>query len=100
MHLHWLRYFLKGDSSAIPTYTNSQCVVSFIRIPVLEDMQKHIDVIVNHVREREEARYIRFGWISGTENVADISVDVFTKALLRTAFEKHRDSRSLSIADH
>jgi hypothetical protein len=84
----------------VPKYTNSQCAVSFIRIPAIEDMKKHVDVILNHVREREEARKIQFGWISGTENVADISVEVFTKAMLRTAFEKHRDSRSLSIADH
>jgi hypothetical protein len=71
-------------------YTDSQCALSFIHNPVLEDMRKQIDVIVNHARECEEARCIRFGWIYVTENVSEVS----TKALSRQAFEKHRGSLS------
>jgi hypothetical protein len=96
LHLQWLRYFLQKDSSAIPMHTDSRCVLSLIRNHVVEDMRKHIDVILNHVREREDAGYIQFSWVSGTKNVAD----VFTKALPKPAFEKHRDSLDLSVADH
>jgi hypothetical protein len=34
MHLFWLRYFLQGESSTIPMYTDSQCALSFTRNPV------------------------------------------------------------------
>jgi hypothetical protein len=60
---------LFGDSSAIPMYTDSQCALRFIRNPELEDMRKRIDVILNHLRKRVDAGYIRFAWISGTESV-------------------------------
>jgi hypothetical protein len=98
LHLQWLRYFLQKDRSAIPMHTDSRCALSLIHVhnPVVEDMRKHIDGILNHVREREDAGYIQFIWVSGTKNVAD----VFTKALPKPAFEKHRDSLNLSVADH
>jgi hypothetical protein len=77
-------------------HTDSRCALSLIHNPVVKDMRKHIDVILNHVRELEDAGYSKLSLVSGTENVAD----VFTKALPRPAFQKHRDRLGLSVADH
>ena len=74
-------------------YSDSQSALSLICNPVLEDMRKHIDVIYNHIRERQDANYVSFSWISGKDNIADM----FTKALPRPAFEQHRDSLHLLI---
>lgn len=94
MRLQWLRYFLQGDSGAIRMYSDSRTAVGLIRNPVTEDMRKHIDVIYNHVRERQEAAYVDFKWIAGGDNTAD----TFTKALPHPAFVKHRDG--LHLATH
>jgi hypothetical protein len=53
-----------------------------IKNAAVEDMRKHIDVIYNHVREREAAKYVKFCWVPGKDNI----VDVFTKALPRPAW--------------
>lgn len=75
-------------------FTDSQSALSYIRNPVLEDLRKHIDVILNHVREREHAELVHFEWVPGSSNTADL----FTKALARPVFEKHRTSLGLSVA--
>lgn len=58
MRLQCLRYFLQGESGAIKMFSDSRTAVGLIRNPVTEDMGEHIDVIYNHVRERQEACYI------------------------------------------
>ena len=90
--LTWLRYFVEGDSAKIAIYCDNRGALSEIHNPVLEDLRKHIDVALHHVRERQDAGYVDFQWVSGAENVAD----AFTKALPRPAFEQHRDSMRLS----
>jgi len=96
IRLQWLRYFLHGASGAIKMYSDSRTAVGLIKNPTVEDMRKHIDVIYNHVREREDAGYVDFEWIEGSTNTAD----TFTKALPHPAFVKHRDGLRLSVATH
>jgi hypothetical protein len=95
VYLTWLRHFLFGGCDAIPVYIDNGSALTVIKNPVIEDRRKHIDVIHNHVREREAAGYVNFSWIPSRENVAD----VFTKALPRPAFQKFRASLRLSVAD-
>jgi hypothetical protein len=92
--LSWLRYFIEGKCGTIKIYCDSKGALSKIHNPVLEDLRKHIDVSLHHVRERQEAGYVDFKWVSGEENVADM----FTKALPLPAFQKHRDSLRLFTA--
>jgi hypothetical protein len=89
--LTWLGYFQTGKCGCIPIRTDSKAALSVIKNPVVEDMRKHIDVVLNHVREREDARYVDFSWVPGSENVAD----VFAKALPRPAFERYRNCLNL-----
>jgi hypothetical protein len=84
-----------GECSAIPISCDSAGALSIIHNPVLEDMRKHIDVILHHVCERQDTGYVGFSWVSSSENVADI----FTKVLPRPVFEKHRANLRLSISD-
>jgi hypothetical protein len=74
---------------------DSSSAFKVIKNAAVEDMRKHIDVIYNHVREREAAKYVIFCWVTGKDNIAD----VFTKALPRPAFERLRDILKLSVAD-
>lgn len=74
--------------------TDSMSALRHIQNPAIEDLRKHIDVIHNHIREREDAGYVAFSHIPGKENPADI----FTKALPRPAFQKHRAHLHLSEA--
>jgi hypothetical protein len=74
---------------------DSSSAFKVIKNAAVEDMRKHIDVIYNHVREREAAKYVNLCWIPGKDNIADM----FTKALPRPAFERFRDILKLSVVD-
>jgi hypothetical protein len=92
--LSLLRYFIEGECDTIKIYCDSKGALSEIHNPVLEDLREHIEVSLHHARERQEAGYVDFKWVSGVENVADM----FTKALPLPAFQKHRDSLRLFTA--
>jgi hypothetical protein len=92
--LSWLRYFIEGGCDTIKIYCDSKGALSEIHNPVLEDLRKHIDMSLHHVRKRQEAGCVDFKWVSEEENVADM----FTKALPLPAFQKHRDRLRLSTA--
>jgi hypothetical protein len=70
--LTWLKCLIVGECSAIPISCDSAGALSIIHNPVLEDMRKHIDVILHHVRERQGTGYADFSWVSSSDNVADI----------------------------
>jgi hypothetical protein len=75
-------------------FCDSTGALSVIHNPVLADFGRHIDVILHHLRERQDAGYVNFEYIPSNENVAD----ALTKALPRPAFEQHRESMRLSVA--
>jgi hypothetical protein len=52
-------------------YCDSTGALSVIRNPMLEDLTKHIDVILHHVRERQDAGYVDFSYIPSGNSVAD-----------------------------
>jgi hypothetical protein len=70
--LTWLKCLIVGECSAIPISCDSAGALSIIHNPVLEDMRKHIDVILHHVREWQDTGYADFSWVSSSDNVADI----------------------------
>jgi hypothetical protein len=96
MHLQWLHYFLHDTMVVVNIKVDNASALSHIRNPVLEDIRKHIDVVYNHIRERQDAGYVDFCWVPSADNVADI----FTKALPRTAYYKLKDALHLSVSNH
>jgi hypothetical protein len=60
MYLIWLKGFLSGEYGTIPIMIDSSSAFKVIKNAAVEDMRKHIDVIYNHVREREAAKYVNF----------------------------------------
>jgi hypothetical protein len=96
MHLQWLHYFLHDTMVVVNIKVDNASALSHIRNPVLEDIRKHIDVVYNHIRERQDAGYVDFCWVPSADNVADI----FTKALPRPAYYKLKDALHLSVSNH
>jgi hypothetical protein len=75
-----------GISQTIEIGIDNAAALALLHDPLSSARTKHIDVIHHHVRERIQMQQLDFEGIPSAENTADI----FTKALPRDLFEKHR----------
>ena len=92
----WLRGLL-GElrmlRSSEPTilYCDNQSSVKLAKNPVFHARTKHIEIHYHHVREKVTSMIVDLQHVATSDQLADI----FTKALGKTLFEKHRSNLSL-----
>lgn len=89
----WLRHFHQGECAPFPIHTDSQSALAYVRESALEDMRKHVDVVLNHARERDRAELVHFEYVPGTSNT-----DRLTEAMPRPTFERHKANLHLAFS--
>ena len=90
----WLRGLLE-EFKVIDPHTvircDNQSSVKLVKNPVFYARTKHIEIHYHHVRDKITSKIIDLQHVGTSDQIADI----FTKALEKTLFQKHRASLSL-----
>jgi hypothetical protein len=78
-----------GESQEEPTdiYCDNKSSVEICKILKMTNRTRHIQTVINFIREQINARIINLIFVPGSENCAD----VLTKALPRETFNRHID---------
>lgn len=79
---------LRSKPESTLVFVDNASALKLAKNPEFHARTKHIDVRHHFVREKQDKNEIRIESVSSAENIADM----FTKALPRSAFEKHRDA--------
>ena len=92
----WLRGLLGElrmlhSNKPIVIFYDNQSSVKLAKNPVFHTKTKHIEIHYHHVRDKVTSMIIDLQHVATTDQLADI----FTKALGKTLFEKHRSNLSL-----
>jgi hypothetical protein len=91
----WLSRLMEeilGKESDTPLlYVDNKAVISLIKIPVMYDRSKHIEIRFHYIRECSEHGLIKVEFIRTEEQLGDI----LTKPLTRVKFEELRSKISV-----
>ena len=94
----WLRVLLEEmgfkQISATTIHVDNQGCIALAHNPVNHSRVKHIDIRHHFIRERVASKEVNLRYVS----TKDMLADMFTKQLLREAFERFRDI--LGVGEH